>query len=89
MKLATTPRTPVRKAKTPKLEVTDTSRTQNKIETKSPTQKSPSSGGKSKRTRTKTQPYQSPLPEVEMISKITATTPKNRNSEDKLIIFYK
>ncbi|KAF2903328.1 hypothetical protein ILUMI_02854 [Ignelater luminosus] len=89
LKLATTPRTPVRKAKTPKLEVTDTSKTLNKNETKSPTQKSPSSGGKSKRTRTKTQPYQSPLPEVEMISKITATTPRNRNSEDKLIIFYK
>lgn len=52
-------------------------------------QKSPSSAGKSKRTRVPTQPYQCPLPEIEIIRKITTSSPRNRNNDDKLIIFYK
>ncbi|KAB0802237.1 hypothetical protein PPYR_04423 [Photinus pyralis] len=86
LKLATTPRNVTKKPKVSKPDP-ETPKVV-KPETKA-LQKSPGSGGKSKRTRTKTQPYQSPLPEVEMISKITATTPRSRNNEDKLIIFYK
>lgn len=86
LKLATTPRTVTRKPKPAKLESPETTKMA-KSEGKSPNQKSSGSGGKVKRTRIPTQPYQSPLPEVEMISKISATTP--RNIEDKLIIFYK
>lgn len=86
LKLATTPRNVSKKSKFIKQE-TETLKVA-KAETKA-LQKSQSSGGKSKRTRTKTQPYQSPLPEVEMISKISATTPRSKNNEDKLIIFYK
>lgn len=89
LKLATTPRTPARKPK-PKAEVESPKA---KAEVKSvatPQQKSPT-GGKSKRARIQTQPYQSPLPEIEIISKISAaSTPnKNRSNDDKLIIFYK
>lgn len=87
VKVATTPRSQPKKSKITK----DTSETPKatKTETKPAVQKSPSSGGKAKRTRIKTQPYQSPLPEVEMVSKISVTTPRSKNIEDKLIIFYK
>ncbi|XP_017777205.1 PREDICTED: nucleolar and coiled-body phosphoprotein 1-like [Nicrophorus vespilloides] len=91
MKLATTPRTPARKTKlakqqqqqeeSPKSSKTSTS-------TSSASNKSP--GGKAKRIRTRTQPYQSPLPELEIISKMTNnSTPKSKNIDEKLIIFYK
>lgn len=90
MKLATTPRTPTRKPKSPKLETSDSPKTpKSTTEGKPANQKSPGSAGKAKRNRIKTQPYQCPLPEVELVSKISVTTPKTKNSEDKLIIFYK
>lgn len=90
LKLATTPRTPARRAKPPKPEPPMAeSPKPSKSDTKSPPQKPSGSSGKVKRNRFRTQPYQSPLPEVEMISKIIATPPRSRNSEDKLIIFYK
>ncbi|KAK9884941.1 hypothetical protein WA026_009177 [Henosepilachna vigintioctopunctata] len=55
----------------------------------SPSQKSPSTS-KSKRARIRTQPYQSPLPELEIISKISASTSqRNRANDDKLIVFFK
>lgn len=79
----TTPRVP-RKSKTPKTDEKLSSRS----EPKTPVQKSPSSG-KIKRQRTRTQHYQSPLPEVEIVAKMTSTTPRNRNVDDKLIYFYK
>lgn len=46
---------------------------------------------KVKRNRLRTIPYQSPIPEIELISKLTANEANNstKNSEDKLIIFYK
>ncbi|KAF5270413.1 hypothetical protein FQR65_LT05601 [Abscondita terminalis] len=88
VKVATTPRSPPKKPKIITKEASETPKS-TKSDPKPPVQKSPNSGGKSKRTRIKTQPYQSPLPEVEMISKISATTPRSKNIEDKLIIFYK
>ncbi|XP_044762189.1 uncharacterized protein LOC123319340 [Coccinella septempunctata] len=53
----------------------------------SPSQKSPSTS-KSKRARIRTQPYQSPLPELEIISKITASH-RNKTNDEKLIVFFK
>lgn len=46
---------------------------------------------KIKRNRLRTIPYQSPIPEIELISKLTASEANNssKNTEDKLIIFYK
>lgn len=46
---------------------------------------------KIKRIRLKTIPYQSPIPEIELISKLTAIEANNssKNVEDKLILFYK
>ncbi|CAO1391176.1 unnamed protein product [Diamesa tonsa] len=47
---------------------------------------------KSKRVRTKTQPYQSPLPELALITKLSTqlTNPSaSKNGDDKLTIFYK
>ncbi|RZB39762.1 proteoglycan 4 [Asbolus verrucosus] len=77
----TTPRTPTRKSKTPKPEG-DSPKT-SKIDTKTPsTQKSPSLVAKSKRTRIKTQPYQSPLPEIEIITKISSSTPRTKTNDD-------
>lgn len=58
-----------------------------KPEPKTPGPKSPSSG-KTKRQRIRTQPYQSPLPEIEMFTKISST-PKGKGVDDKLIYFYK
>ncbi|KAF7284277.1 hypothetical protein GWI33_022268 [Rhynchophorus ferrugineus] len=55
-------------------------------EPKTSVQKSPSTG-KAKRQRIRTQPYQSPLPEMELISKISSSTP--RTNDDKLIVFYR
>lgn len=69
-------KTPVRKAKVAK------------VEPKSTIQKSPTSA-KTKRQRMRTQHYQSPLPEIEIITKITAAPTRNRNTDDKLIYFYK
>lgn len=43
-------------------------------------------GRKSKRARLPTQPYQSPIPELNMIAKMN-NTPKA--SEEKLIVFYR
>lgn len=40
-----------------------------------------------KRHRIRTQHYQSPLPEVELVSKISTST--QRNTDEKLIVFYK
>lgn len=47
-------------------------------------------GRKSKRTRLPTQPYQSPIPELQLIAKLETpakTTPKNPS--EKIIAFYK
>lgn len=52
-------------------------------------QKSPSLSRKSKRNRTTAQPFQYPLPEIEIISKIASTSHRHRPDDDKLIIFYK
>lgn len=88
LKLATTPRTLARKPK-PKAEVDSAKAKADVKSVATPQQKSPTSG-KSKRARIQTQPYQSPLPEIEIISKISAaSTPRNKNNDDKLIIFYK
>ncbi|KRT80927.1 hypothetical protein AMK59_6191, partial [Oryctes borbonicus] len=85
MKLATTPRTPSRKTKTPKIDHFSDSPKSSKAD-KMLGQKA----GSVKRTRIKTQPYQSPLPELEIISKMTSSsTPRNKNNDEKLIIFYK
>lgn len=43
---------------------------------------------KSKRQRTLTQPYQSPLPELALISKLSST-PTPKPADEKLIVFYK
>ncbi|KAJ8921698.1 hypothetical protein NQ315_010608 [Exocentrus adspersus] len=86
LKLATTPKTPTRKSKTPKPEESPKA---TKSETKTPIQRSPSTG-KAKRQRRKTQPYQIPLPEIEIITKISSSTPRrSKNNDDKLIYFYK
>ncbi|XP_057669774.1 mucin-2-like [Diorhabda carinulata] len=60
-----------------------------KIETKSPMTKTPSISGQTKRQRIMTQHYQSPLPEIEIITKISSSTPRTKNNDDKLIYFYK
>uniref|UniRef100_A0A6P7G9F1 Neurofilament heavy polypeptide-like isoform X2 n=1 Tax=Diabrotica virgifera virgifera TaxID=50390 RepID=A0A6P7G9F1_DIAVI len=75
----TPPKTPARKTKAVKPEA--------KTETKTP-QKSPATG-KTKRQRMMTQHYQSPLPEIEIITKISSSTPRSKNNDDKLIYFYK
>lgn len=60
-----------------------------KPEVKTPVQKSPNTG-KAKRQRIKTQPYQIPLPEIEIITKISSSTPRRiKNNDEKLIYFYK
>lgn len=90
MKLATTPRTPVRKSKIAAARI-DSESPKSSSSKSGVTQKSPGGGstGKSKRTRIRTQPYQSPLPEIEIITKISSSTPKTKNADDKLIVFYK
>lgn len=87
IKQSTTPRAS-RKTKTPKSEEDVVKTT--KTEKVSPNQKTPTSS-KSKRARMRTQYYQSPLPEIEIISKISASSTRNRNknNDDKLIVFYK
>ncbi|XP_030762285.1 nucleolar protein dao-5-like isoform X1 [Sitophilus oryzae] len=55
-------------------------------EPKTPVQKSPGIS-KAKRQRIRTQHYQSPLPEVELVSKISASTPKS--NDERLIVFYR
>ncbi|KAJ8934328.1 hypothetical protein NQ314_013368 [Rhamnusium bicolor] len=85
LKLATTPRTPTRKSKTPKPE--ESPKTP-KPELKPPVQKSPTTG-KAKRQRIRTQPYQSPLPEIEIITKISSSIPRSKHNDEKLIYFYK
>ncbi|XP_066138380.1 nucleolar protein dao-5-like isoform X2 [Euwallacea fornicatus] len=45
------------------------------------------SSAAAKRQRVRTQHYQSPLPEVELVSKISTSTPKS--GDDRLIVFYK
>nr|CAH7755268.1 unnamed protein product [Callosobruchus chinensis] len=52
-------------------------------------QRSPSTGGKTKRQRIRTQHYQSPLPEIEIVTKMTSATPRSRGTDDRLIYFYK
>ncbi|GLV31449.1 hypothetical protein CBL_07211 [Carabus blaptoides fortunei] len=46
---------------------------------------------KSKRTRTRTQPYQSPLPELALISKLSSagSSSPSKAHDEKLIVFYK
>jgi hypothetical protein len=48
---------------------------------------------KSKRVRTQTQPYQSPLPELTYITKLKtllkSPDEKIKSPDDKLIVFYK
>ncbi|GJQ88213.1 hypothetical protein Trydic_g13205 [Trypoxylus dichotomus] len=84
MKLATTPRTPSRKTKTPRVDQFSDSPKSSKAD------KIGQKSGSVKRTRIKTQPYQSPLPELEIISKMTSSsTPRSKNNDEKLIIFYK
>lgn len=73
-----------RKSKTPRAEETKSA----KSEPKTPIQKSPSTG-KIKRQRTRTQHYQSPLPEIEIVAKMSSSTPRNKTHDDKLIYFYK
>lgn len=79
----TTTRT-TRKPKTPKTEQTKAV----KSEPKTPIQKSPNTG-KIKRQRTKTQHYQSPLPEIEIVTKMSSSTRRSKTNDDKLILFYK
>lgn len=56
---------------------------------KSPISKTPSMSGHTKRQRIMTQHYQSPLPEIEIITKISSSSPRTKNNDDKLIYFYK
>lgn len=79
----TTQRT-AKKQKTPKTENVKPA----KAEPKTPIQKSPGTG-KIKRQRTRTQHYQSPLPEIEIVTKMTSSTPRSKSNDDKLILFYK
>lgn len=46
---------------------------------------------KSKRVRLPTQPYQSPIPELNIIAKISKSTKPTttKAADDKLIVFYK
>ncbi|XP_012256037.2 uncharacterized protein LOC105686055 isoform X1 [Athalia rosae] len=50
---------------------------------------SPDAPGKPKRNRIRTQPYQSPLPELAMIVKTLNKSPSSKAADDKLIVFYK
>ncbi|XP_046410160.1 uncharacterized protein LOC124174758 [Neodiprion fabricii] len=45
--------------------------------------------GKPKRNRIRTQPYQSPLPELALIVKTLNKSPSSKAADDKLIVFYK
>lgn len=45
--------------------------------------------GKPKRNRIRTQPYQSPLPELALIVKTMNKSPSSKAADDKLIVFYK
>lgn len=45
--------------------------------------------GKPKRNRVRTQPYQSPLPELALIVKTLNKSPSSKAADDKLIVFYK
>lgn len=91
LKLATTPRTLARKPKITKPEPEPTKVViKPDVKPASSVQKSPTLAGKSRRNRIQTQPYQSPLPELEIITKMTiSSTPKGKAADDKLIIFYK
>lgn len=74
-----------RKSKAPKL--SESPKTPK--EPKTLVQKSPSFS-KTKRQRIRTQPYQSPLPEVELISKISSQPTRiPRSNDERLIVFYK
>ncbi|CAH1173490.1 unnamed protein product [Phaedon cochleariae] len=73
-------RAAVRKVKAAKVEA--------KPEPKTPVQKSPNTG-KVKRQRMMTQHYQSPLPEIEIIAKISSSRARRSHADDKLIYFYK
>lgn len=44
---------------------------------------------KPKRNRVRTQPYQSPLPELALIVKTLNKSPSSKAADDKLIVFYK
>ena len=44
---------------------------------------------KSKRKRLPTQPYQSPIPELNLIAKISKIDKTPASSDDKLIVFYR
>lgn len=83
---ATTPRTPTRKTKPSAAKTEGEPSPKTPRNDKSPVQKLTTTG-KLKRQRTRTQPYQSPLPELEIISKMSSTP--NRNNDEKLIVFYK
>lgn len=55
-------------------------------------QKSTNVTPKTKRVRTKVQPYQSPTPELALVTKLStqiASSSNNKNGDDKLTIFYK
>ncbi|CAH0553387.1 unnamed protein product [Brassicogethes aeneus] len=83
---ATTAKTPPRKAKATKADVAASPKTP-KADAKSPGKLTAT--GKLKRQRTRTQPYQSPLPELEIISKISSHTPRTKTQDEKLVVFYK
>lgn len=85
MKLATVSRTHIKRKRDLKMSVNST---QDSLEG-SDTEVSEESPQKSKRARVKTQPYQSPLPEFALITKLSASMAKSKTSDDKLIIFYK
>lgn len=100
LKLATTPRNiSNRKREQSKQHVSKTdsaaksksspnSKPPDKTPTKTP--RSASEERKSKRNRIRTQPYQSPLPELALISKLSnRSSSPAKNQDEKLIVFYK
>lgn len=82
-----------RAASTSKAEVVTEAETPKGLKRKAATPAATPSGSsdKSKRNRTLTQHYQSPLPELEMITKITksTSTPRAKSAGEKLVVFYK
>ncbi|KAL3280127.1 hypothetical protein HHI36_017632 [Cryptolaemus montrouzieri] len=90
-KVATTPKSRAipRKPTKPAKNEEESPKTPKSESKPSPPQKSPSTS-KSKRARIRTQPYQSPLPELEIISKISASSSqRNKTNDDKLTVFFK
>lgn len=100
LKLATTPRNiSNRKREQSKQHISKTdsaaksksspnSKPLDKTPTKTP--RSASEERKSKRNRIRTQPYQSPLPELALISKLSnRSSSPAKNQDEKLIVFYK